>query len=210
MALVTDYSSLQAHIADTLNRSDLTGVIPNFIQQFEEWAMIDERVRRLIEQSAFSIGADGVSLPTGLVQLDSWYHDGGTYYGPIRIVSPDALADIKAKQDLGTAGVPAYASIVNGTARLAPTPDATYATKMTYWETLTPLSDSNTTNWVLDDHSNLYLLGALMEASPYLKDDQRVPVWETQLEKRLEKLRIYNDNLRFGGSVQRSTPRAIG
>jgi hypothetical protein len=210
MALVTDYSSLQAHIADTLNRSDLTGVIPNFIQQFEEWAITDGRAKRLVEQAAFSISADSIALPTGLIELDSWYHDGATYYGAIEIVDPSGLAQIKAAYGLTQTGVPAFASIVNGRARFAPAPDATYSTKMTYWESIEELSDSNTSNWLLDSHSNIYLYGALLESAPYLKDDPRTQIWGSELEKRLNALEQYNTNLRFGGAVRRSLPRPIG
>ena len=66
MALVTNYATLQAHIADTLNRSDLTGVIPNFIQQFEAQAKRDMRLVKFTDRGSFSVSADGVSLPSDL------------------------------------------------------------------------------------------------------------------------------------------------
>ncbi len=52
------------------------------------------------------------------------------------------------------------------------------------------------TNWVLDDHPDVYLYGALLETAPYLVDDARIPVWETLFEKRLSNiLRTRNEDV---------------
>ncbi len=202
MALVTNYATLQAHIADTLNRSDLTGVIPNFIQQFEAQAKRDMRLVKFTDRGSFSVSADGVSLPSDLYRLESWYHDGATYFGPIQIVGPDEIGRLKGAY--GDTGVPQFAAIVDGVARFAPEPDATYYTKMTYHRTVTDLSNTNTTNWLLTQAPDIYLYGALAESAPYLKDDERVGLWKTLLEERVETLHMANVDAQFGGSIART------
>jgi hypothetical protein len=60
---------------------------------------------------------------------------------------------------------------------LVPTPDTGYTGELTYYGKITALSDSNTSNWLLAYAPDLYLYGALLEATPYLKDDERLATW---------------------------------
>lgn len=201
MALITNYSTLQSHIADTLNRSDLTGVVPNFIQQFEAEARRDERFRRLTDVSAFQVSADGAYLPVDFYSLESWYHDGATYYGPIGIVNPDQIGALKGVY--GDSGVPQFAAIVDRKVRFAPEPNATFTTRLTYWRKIVPLSSTNTTNWLLEEAPDIYLYGSLIESAPYLKDDPRLATWIGLYDRRVEKLWTAEQDRQFGGSIQR-------
>ncbi len=60
-----------------------------------------------------------------------------------------------------------------------PIPDASYLVELTYWRRIPPLSDTNTTNWILSDHPDAYLYGALVQSAPYLMDDSRITTWGT-------------------------------
>jgi hypothetical protein len=199
MALVTNYSTLQAHIADTLNRSDLTAVIPNFIQQFEAQAKDDFRLRRLSDRGLVSVSADGLILPGDMYTLESWSHDADPYFGPITIVGADQITVLKARH--GATGVPQFASIVAGRARFAPAPDTTYSTQMTYWQRVENLSDTVTTNWLLRDRPDIYLYGALLESAPYLKDDQRLGLWGSEYDRRVEAHYKASSDAQFGGNI---------
>jgi len=201
MALVTNYSTLQTHIADTLNRGDLTSVIPNFIQQFEAQARRDERFRRLTDVTSFSISADGAYLPVDFYKLESWYHDGATYFGPIGNVNPDAIGKLKGAY--GDTGVPQFVAIVDRRVRFAPEPDATYSTRLTYWRKITNLSDTATTNWLLEEGPDIYIYGALIESAPYLKDDSRIATWQSLYDDRVDMLWTAEQDRQFGGAIQR-------
>lgn len=200
MALVTTYATLQTHVADTLNRTDLTSVLPNFVQQFEGKAKSDHRLRKLADRATFSVSADGASLPSDFYSLESWYHDGATYFGPIGIVNPDQIGRLKGSY--GDTGVPQYAAIVDGKVRFAPEPDATYSTKMTYWRTITDLSAANTTNWLLTAAPDIYIYGSLVEANHYLKDWQAKAEAQAALEERIEAFHNATTDAQWGGSIQ--------
>jgi hypothetical protein len=202
--VITDYASLQSEIAGWLNRSDLTGAIQSFIGAAEEAFASDDRLRKL-KSAAFSITADDLAVPADFLALQTWVHDGGTYYGPIEIVGADALPGLKARY--GTSGPPAYAAILDGKFRFAPAPDNTYATKMTYWRTIG--SASAGTSWLFTEAPYLYLYGALVAAAPYLQDDERVAVWEHEVEKRIEAIRKNTWNQHFSGTMLRLA-RPIG
>ena len=56
---------------------------------------------------------------------------------------------------------------------IAPTPDQDYTFEVLYYERLEPLSSSNQTNWLTRNAPNAVLYGTLLQAMPYLKNDQR-------------------------------------
>ena len=55
--------------------------------------------------------------------------------------------------------------------------------------TITALSGGSPTNWLLTSHPDVYLYGTLMEAAPYLKDDERVVIWKGLLAEAVEGVR---------------------
>lgn len=199
--MITDYASLQTAVARTLNRADLDSAIPGLIQRAEDDLLLNEDVVKHTDRGAVLVSADGLQLPSDIYRLDRWYHDGPTYYGPIHTVDAAGIADLKAR--LGATGVPAYVAIVGDRARFAPAPDDAYTTRMTYWRRITRLSDSQTTNWLLEEYPSIYLYAALLEAAPFLKDDERIPVWATRLEQKIEALRDRNQALQYGGALVR-------
>jgi hypothetical protein len=56
---------------------------------------------------------------------------------------------------------------------LAPTPDQNYAMEVLYYERIEPLSSANQTNWLTQNAPNAMLFGTLLQAMPFLKNDQR-------------------------------------
>ena len=210
VAQITTYQELQDHIANTLIRSDLTTVITSFIQLAEAGFKRDKRFRKLTDRGNFSVSADGSTLPSDFQSLESWYHNGPTFYGPIKVVNSDMIGHLKGNKFGGVPGTPAFASIVDGTARYAPEPNDTFITQMLYWRKVAPLSTTNTTNWLLDDHPDIYVYGSLVHSAPYLKDDNRLPMWQELLNAAVEQLDDATEEEMFSGTLHRSIPRPIG
>ena len=67
MAL-SNYTELQAHIADTLNRDDLSTVIPEFIVMAESRLNRDIRHWRMEKRATASFDAQYTALPTDFLQ----------------------------------------------------------------------------------------------------------------------------------------------
>lgn len=66
---------------------------------------------------------------------------------------------------------------------IAPTPDAAYPMEVLYYE-LPPLLDENTqSNWLTEYAPNLILYATLLEAAPFLKNDERIPVWQNMYDR---------------------------
>ena len=66
---------------------------------------------------------------------------------------------------------------------IAPTPNSDYPFEILYYE-LPPLLDEETqTNWITEYAPQLLLYGTLLEATPFLKNDDRIPVWQTMYDR---------------------------
>jgi len=56
---------------------------------------------------------------------------------------------------------------------LAPTPAESYSFEVLYYDRISPLSSTNQTNWITQNAPNAMLFGTLLQAMPFLKNDQR-------------------------------------
>lgn len=60
---------------------------------------------------------------------------------------------------------------------VAPTPAAAYPFEMIYWQNLPFLDDTTQTNWLTENAPELLLYATLMEAVPFLKNSDQIPIW---------------------------------
>ena len=66
---------------------------------------------------------------------------------------------------------------------VAPTPDEAYPFEVLYYE-LPPLLDESTqTNWLTEYAPQLLLYGTLLEATPFLKNDERIGTWQQYYDR---------------------------
>jgi hypothetical protein len=198
MALST-FAELKSSIADWLNRDDLTSAIPDFISLAE--ANMDRSIRHWRMEKRVTANVSGQY--TGLV---------GDYLEGIRfsiangdrleLLSQGEMQQRRTAYD-DTTGKPQYYAISDGQLELYPTPDGTYAVEMLYYGQITPLSDSNTTNWLLTHHPDAYLYGSLLHAAPYLGEDQRAGTWGSLYQSALDAINKESFDAKFGGSGRR-------
>ena len=66
---------------------------------------------------------------------------------------------------------------------IAPTPDEAYPMEILYYELPPLLDDVNQTNWLSEYAPQLLLYGTLVEATPFLKNDERIPVWQQMYDR---------------------------
>jgi len=74
-------------------------------------------------------------------------------------------------------GRPAYFSIASDI-EFDVVPDASYSGEITYYQSLTPLSDADPSNVLLTTYPDAYLYAALAASAPYQMADERLAVWE--------------------------------
>lgn len=66
---------------------------------------------------------------------------------------------------------------------LVPTPAAAATLQILYYEMPALLDDGNQTNWLTEYAPNLLLYGSLVEATPFLKKDERLPLWRAEYDR---------------------------
>lgn len=65
----------------------------------------------------------------------------------------------------------------------APTPDAAYPFEILYYELPPLLDDVTQTNWLTEYAPQLLLYGTLLEATPFLKNDERITTWQNYYDR---------------------------
>jgi hypothetical protein len=190
MALDGTYSGLQASIADFLNRSDLTSVIPDFItmaeSQINRRLMKDGPVRDMMGRSDATIDDEYIAVPSDFLGAKAIYLDPN--YLPLDFVSPEEIVQRKTLYP-NESGDPQVFSVVGGQFQFWPWGGTgSFSGELTYWKTIPALTSTNTTNWLLTAHPDIYLYTSLVQSAPYLRDDARLQVWATLAETALSDL----------------------
>lgn len=205
MALA-NYDDLKSAVADWLNRSDLTARIPDFIALAEARMRREVLSRNVTVNAAFSLNAASVALPADLKVLRAINRTTALYEGPIEIVSLDRIYD--ERRSYARSAVPRYAAVEGPNLVLAPTPDTTYTATIVYEPEVTPLATTST-NWWLTNHPDLYLYSALAESAPFLKDDERLAIWNGRYKDAVAQLEIARDRAEYGPTLIARPKRAL-
>lgn len=160
---VTNYTDLQTTLESYASRSDLSAMVPVFIQLCE--ADMKRRLKLVnLETAATVTLTSGVgTLPTDYVGMRSIYWDDDTD-NALTYVTPDYF---DALRELGT-GDPIYYTVTGSSLKVLPM--ETGSAVMTYQAVLSSLSASNTTNAVITSYPDAYLQGSLKELYHYTRN----------------------------------------
>jgi hypothetical protein len=199
---ISTFAELKTATANWLDRSDLTDRIPEFIALAEARFNRNLRIRDMETVStAISTvaGTREYNLPTGFVQMKE-FHLTTDPLTPLAYITPEMMSRIWAGS---TKDKPEVFTIIADKVRLGPNPDAVYTTSMLYYKTFTALSASNTTSEMLTNNPDVYLYGTLLEAEPFIMNDQRVPLWLAAFEKAVNDIQNQDNRDRHSGSAMR-------
>lgn len=164
MALA-NYSDLQASILSWLNRDQSSIPVADFITMAEAELNARVRVRQNMTTATLSLtaGASSVSLPDDfLEEVELNYAD----YTDTLDRTP--FNDIDRARGSGITNRPVGYAINGSTILFDCTADATYSLTLRYYEAWDIEADA--TNWLLTNHPDCYLFGALLEANAWLGD----------------------------------------
>jgi hypothetical protein len=204
MALGT-YTELKDAIADWLDRSDLTARIPDFIALAEARINRELRIRPMEVRSTMYTTADQqyFQLPGGYIQMRNIQLNTNPTT-PLEYITPEMLDRLYGST---TTGKPRAYTLIGDEIQLAPIPDSAYQVEMAFYEKFTPLGDGSagtvTSNWLTANAPDVLLYGALMEAEPFIKNDERIPVWLNGYSNAINKLQQQDQRDRHSGSAMR-------
>ena len=201
MAIGT-FAQLKTAAANWLDRSDLTDRIPELISLAEARFNRVLRVRDMETVStaiSTSAGTREYDLPTRFVQMKE-FHLTTDPLTPLAYITPEMMTRMQAGSSKSK---PQVFTIIADKVRLGPNPDAVYTTSMLYYQAFAALSDSATTNDMLTNNPDVYLYGTLLEAEPFIMNDEGVPLWLAAFEKAVSDIQNQDNKDRHSGSQLR-------
>lgn len=197
---ITTYGTLKTAIADTLNRDDLTTVIPQFVALAHAGFNRKLRSHRQITRGSLTLDAQFEALPADWLETIRITMDAS----PIRVLTQigmDDLTQYRTASD-NAADAPVYFAHNGTDIELFPTPGSSYTAAITYFAKITALSADGDTNWLLTNHPDVYLYGSLVHSAPYLKDDARLAVWSALMGQAMAEIEQETQAARFGSPLR--------
>lgn len=201
-----DYATLQTDIADWLNREDLTAKIPAFIRLFEARANRELRTHDMVKRSTALTDNGYFSVPTDWLETIALMLTSGCLR-PIEFVSVEKSFALRAER---RSGPPTHYTHMDGKFFLIPAPTGEVDLELIYRGSIPTLSAENTTNWLLARSPDLYLFGALAEAEPYLKNDDRVALWQAKANKIITDMQYEADRASYPQGALVAKQRTFG
>lgn len=186
MAL-SNYTELQASIANWMERDNLSAVIPDFIALAEAEMNTIIRARQNTAMANITIApvTGYADLPADFRQVRTIRLTNSPTYD-LESVSIDRMSELLAI--VAQAGQPEAYAIDGERARFYPTPSSDVPAIMHYYALIPALSDTTATNWVLRQYPNVYLNGALKYGFAYHDDTENETKYAAKFNAALEAL----------------------
>lgn len=175
MALA-NYSDLTTAIASWTSRSDYTAAnFSDFTTLFEAWVNRKIRTRNMELTATLTPVSGSVALPTDFQQWRRLTWTGSTRQ-ELEYVHPSML-QAYYPASTGTAGTPQVFTIEGGNILIRPL--STTDLELDYWQAI-PTLVSNSTNWLMTAHPDIYLAGVLTETFVFNRDMDNAGLWKAR------------------------------
>lgn len=213
---ISNYQQLRAAICDTINKDDLSAAVTAF-----EGISIDSTVKRAVEKATMRLQRDLVSrgghknmesVTTSLTMtangqtmtLPSDYVGHRLFQvtaNPSRVLEFVDPTSLFTQYGGAAPNLPEKFTVVGTrTAYFGPTPDSAYSTTLFYYQAIPELVDDADTNWVLDDHWDIYEAAACLELMLVLENDERIQYWNGVYNQKVNDLMGDDRNTRWAGT----------
>ena len=190
---VTNYAELQTAITNWMARSDLSGDAAEFIELAEK--RLNRELRGIqAEQTLTGIAASrDISLTAYSVDepLNLFITDGSDEYEVAKV------AFSEQRHITGSARPRNWSVYNNDTIRFDRALDQAYPFRLIY-EPKFALSDAVTTNWLLDNHSDVYLAASIVWGGMFTQDIEQVSMWASVLMDGVDSINLHNARFRKG------------
>ena len=198
---ISTYSELKTAVANWLDRDDLVDRIPEFI------ALAEARMNRVLrlrmmesKYTASTIASQrNYALPTSYIQMRNFQLNTSPITS-LSYVSPEIYDRLWGGSQ---GGIPQFYTIIANELQLGPIPGSVITMEMLFYKKISALSASNTTELMLTYNPDVYLYGALLEAEPFIMNDERIGVWAQGFEKAIVDLQEQDNKDRHSGSALR-------
>jgi len=177
------YSELKTNIAAYLHRTDLTSLVPNFISLAEAYMFRELQIKQLQVIATGTTTGEYATLPTDFGTLSRI---------AVSVSGREYSLDYKAQPESPTKSVPDSFALENDKLRIWGASTG-QAYTLYYIPDVQPLSDSVTTNWLLDNASDLYLYASALEGAKHVRNEGEIAKLSGQIPSLLASVKNFAD-----------------
>lgn len=141
----------------------------------------------------FTVTAEATDLPVDFLQLRAIYIEGSPDT-TLRSMSPDGLRSLYS----GASGCPSAYAIENRRILIGPVGEAYL--QMTYYARIPSLTESNPSNWLLDENPDVYLHAVLAILFNKLGDAEKAVINQTLADTIMEQISRSARKARWGAA----------
>ena len=185
MALDT-YNDLVSTVESYLARSDVSAIIPTFVQSAQSRMTRNLRTSPMLTTASLTVTAGQSSVPSNMLEMRDLYFDSNPAQ-PLTYLTPDQFFRTYITK---TSGIPYYYTIIDGQFQFAPQPNSTDTMNILYYAKPTFISPSVSSNVFLTEYSDALLYATLAEAEPYLMNDTRIQTWAAMYKEAINDIRM--------------------
>lgn len=194
---ISTYSELQDAVPSWNHRTGDTAfeaMVPDFVKLAEarfNRVLRTTDMEETLASTALSSGA--VALPTGFLAFKELRYVSGNDNWTLQ---PKSLEWIRA-QVTNTGDPPRFFAVTGSNVVCWPENGSIQGT---YYKEIPDLA-TNSTNWLLTRHPDLYLFATLVESALYTQDDTRIPLWAEKASALLDAVQRTDDRDSFDGGI---------
>ena len=204
---ISNYTELKTAVANWLDRDDLTDRIPEFI------ALAEARFNRVLRLRSMEVkytadtvaGQRNLALPASYIQMRN-FQVNSSPLTTLSYVTPEIYDRVWGGS---TSGTPKFYTILANEVSLGPIPDSVMEVEMLFYKKFDNLASATTSgypdsvNWLLTNAPDIYLYGTMLEAEPFIMNDERVALWAQALQQGVSDLQEQDNKDRHSGSALR-------
>jgi hypothetical protein len=199
----TTYTSFVTTVESYLARTDLTTVIPDFIQMAQLRMSRDLRTEAMLKVATTTPTDSKVAFPSDFLELREMHFQGNP---PIvlEFQSPDLFF---RNGQTSLSGRAHYFTMLGTEFQFAPTQDTDYTIQILYYAQPTFISSTTSSNLFLAYYPDALLYATLAEAEPYLMNDPRVQTWSALYDRAIANIKTSDLGQTYAYTTLNVTPR---
>lgn len=207
MATLSDgnFTGLRTSLGEWLHRSDLSNTdLGNFIWLFEKDFNASLRVKGMEAQTTIASTSGYLPHPSDWQAWKNITIAVGNLRYQLNPMSEEQWNNLEGLT--GVAQPRGYVVRGDRTYLVAAPDSSGYSYQTTYYQGVTNLSGSASTNWLLTKFPMVYLYGSLLQAQAFAQDDREISKWEAAFNSGMSNVLVESQRASFGGGTLQITP----
>ena len=199
----TNYTSFVSTVESYLARTDLSSVIPDFIQMAQLRMTRDLRTEKMLKVATTTPTDNKVSFPGDFLELREIHFQGNP---PILLEfqTPDLFF---RNGQTTLSGRSHYFTMLGTEFQFAPSQDSSYTIQILYYAQPTFISTTTASNLFLANYPDALLYATLAEAEPYLINDARTATWSALYDRAIANIKTNDLGQTYAYTTLNVTPR---